>query len=105
MNMSKNGEINNMTNSTIDVLKKLIDNPLAIRQKKVYTNRLTTYTSTPLMLGLLNSQDILETMQMVSVNSTISSYSGKLMHIHSSFLQQLVWAGTASRQQPFYTDD
>lgn len=105
MNMLKNGEINNMTNSTIDVLKKLIDNPIVLRQTKSRANRLSAYVSTPLMLGLLNSQDILETMQMVSVNSTISSYSGKLMHIHSSFLQQLVWAGTASRQQPFYTDD
>ena len=63
MNGRRISQMANSQQTTLDQLKKLIKTPELLMKKKVFMTRLKPYAENPLMLALLNSQDIAKWMQ------------------------------------------
>lgn len=78
----------NSRQATLNQLKKLIKTPELLMKKKVNMSRLKSYVENPLMLALLNSQDIAKWMQLVSIGSKENDQGG-VKPLSPSFLQQL----------------
>lgn len=85
--------------ATLNQLKKLIKTPELLMKKRVYPYRLNSYIENPLMLALLNSQDIAKWMQLVSIGSKENDQGGA-KPLSPSFLQQLE-SGVCSKLLPY----
>ena len=85
--------------TTLNQLKKLIKTPELLMKKKVFMTRLKPYVENPLMLALLNSQDIAKWMQLVSIGSKENDQGG-VKPLSPSFLQQLE-SGVYSKLLPY----
>lgn len=89
----------NSRQATLNQLKKLIKTPELLMKKKVNMSRLKSYVENPLMLALLNSQDIAKWMQLVSIGSKENDQGG-VKPLSPSFLQQLE-SGVESTLLPY----
>lgn len=89
----------NSQQTTLNQLKKLIKTPELLMKKKVFMTRLKPYAENPLMLALLNSQDIAKWMQLVSIGSKENDQGG-VKPLSPSFLQQLE-SGVYSKLLPY----
>lgn len=89
----------NSRQATLNQLKKLIKTPELLMKKKVNMSRLKSYVENPLMLALLNSQDIAKWMQLVSIGSKENDQDG-VKPLSPSFLQQLE-SGVESTLLPY----
>lgn len=89
----------NSRQATLNQLKKLIKTPELLMKKKVNMSRLKSYVENPLMLALLNSQDIAKWMQLVSIGSKENAQGG-VKPLSPSFLQQLE-SGVESTLLPY----
>lgn len=89
----------NSQQTTLNQLKKLIKTPELLMKKKVFMTRLKPYVENPLMLALLNSQDIAKWMQLVSIGSKENDQGG-VKPLSPSFLQQLE-SGVYSKLLPY----
>ena len=89
----------NSQQTTLDQLKKLIKTPELLMKKKVFMTRLKPYAENPLMLALLNSQDIAKWMQLVSIGSKENDQGG-VKPLSPCFLQQLE-SGVYSKLLPY----
>ena len=89
----------NSRQATLDQLKKLIKTPELLMKKKVNMSRIKSYVENPLMLALLNSQDIAKWMQLVSIGSKENDQGG-VKPLSPSFLQQLE-SGVYSKLLPY----
>ena len=89
----------NSRQATLNQLKKLIKTPELLMKKKVNMSRLKSYVENPLMLALLNSQDIAKWMQLVSIGSKENAQGG-VKPLSPSFLQQLE-SGAESTLLPY----
>lgn len=89
----------NSQQTTLTQLKKLIKTPELLMKKKVIMSRVKPYVENPLMLALLNSQDIAKWMQLVSIGSKENDRGG-VKPLSPSFLQQLE-SGVYSKLLPY----
>lgn len=89
----------NSQQTTLTQLKKLIKTPELLMKKKVFMTRLKPYAENPLMLALLNSQDIAKWMQLVSIGSKENDQGG-VKPLSPSLLQQLE-SGVYSKLLPY----